>query len=197
VLTKVHGKPTYESLQTLQTQVKANASSVPSTLGGGLYGHLGSILSPAIYATLPNSVPWITPTHPGPFALPAAGTAAQIEAAREVWRALTQSYAIYQATAQALVAQIVDAVDPIYLEALRNRHTGQYSSDTRHVLQHLFATYAKITPQPYASAAYQHQGNHRLMEGHPAWTEEMADKNESEICTRREEHAPIGVLDQQ
>ena len=147
VLTKVHGKPTYESLQTLQTQVKANASSVPSTLGGGLYGHLGSILSPAIYATLPNSVPWITPTHPGPFAPPAAGTAAQIEAAREVWRALTQSYAIYQATAQALVAQIVEAVDPIYLEALRNRHTGQYSSDTRHVLQHLFATYAKITPQ--------------------------------------------------
>jgi len=154
VLTKVHGKPTYESLHTLQTQIKANASSVPSTLGGGLYGHLGCILSAASYATLPNSVPWITPVHPGPFAPPAAGTAAQIEAAREVWRALTQSYAIHQATAQALVAQIVEAIDPIYLKALRNRHTGQYSSDTRHVLQHLFATYAKITPQQVTAKSH-------------------------------------------
>jgi hypothetical protein len=51
--------------------------------------------------------------------------------------------------------------------------------------------------QPYASATYQHQGNHRLVEGHLAWTEKMADRNESEICTRREKHAPMGVLDQQ
>jgi hypothetical protein len=47
------------------------------------------------------------------------------------------------------------------------------------------------------SAAHQHQGNHRLVEGNLAWTEEMVDKNESEICTRWEKHAPMGVLDQQ
>jgi hypothetical protein len=35
------------------------------------------------------------------------------------------------------------------------------------------------------------------MEGHLAWTEEMVDKNESEICTRQEKYAPMGVLDQQ
>jgi hypothetical protein len=35
VLTKVHGKPTYETLQNLSTELKAsNAGSVPSTLGG-------------------------------------------------------------------------------------------------------------------------------------------------------------------
>jgi hypothetical protein len=41
VLTRVHGQPTYESLKTLTTEIKANAASVPSTLGGSLYGHLG------------------------------------------------------------------------------------------------------------------------------------------------------------
>jgi hypothetical protein len=51
--------------------------------------------------------------------------------------------------------------------------------------------------QPYTSAAHQHQGNHNLMEGHLAWTEEMVDKNVPEICTRWEKYAPMGVLDQQ
>jgi hypothetical protein len=136
VVTKVHCKPTYESLQTLQTQIKANAASVPSTLGGGLYGHLGIILSDARYATLANNVPWISPTNPGPFA-----PSAQMEAAREVWHAFTQSFITYQeATAKAIIAQIVEAIDLIYLEAFLNRDTGQYSSDTCLVLQHLFAT---------------------------------------------------------
>ena len=45
VLTKVHGKPMYETLQVLTTELKANAGSVPSTLGGGSHGHLGFLLS--------------------------------------------------------------------------------------------------------------------------------------------------------
>jgi hypothetical protein len=45
VLTRVHGQPTFDTLQTLSTELKANAASVPSTLGGGSYGHLGLVLS--------------------------------------------------------------------------------------------------------------------------------------------------------
>ena len=41
LLTKIHGKPTYPTLQTLYTELKANAGSVPTTLGGGQHGHLG------------------------------------------------------------------------------------------------------------------------------------------------------------
>jgi hypothetical protein len=58
VLTKVHGLPTYESLQTLHTELKANAGSVPSTLGGGQNGHLGLLLSALRYTTLTHTVPW-------------------------------------------------------------------------------------------------------------------------------------------
>jgi hypothetical protein len=45
VLTRIYGKPIYETLQALATEIKANAALVPSTLGGGQYGHLGLILS--------------------------------------------------------------------------------------------------------------------------------------------------------
>ncbi len=87
VLSKIHGKPTYESLQNISTELKANASSVPSTLGGGFNGHLGLLLSDARYITVPNAVAWVTPGTPGLFVPPAAGTGPQIEPARAVWRA--------------------------------------------------------------------------------------------------------------
>ena len=146
VLTRVHGQPTYETLQTLATEIKANAASVPSTLGGGQYGHLGLVLSADRYATLATTVPWVTPPNPGPFA-PPAGTGPQIEAAKDVWRELKLAFHLCQATEKALIAQIVDSIDSIYLRALLNRVTGQYSTDIRAVLMHLFATHGKITPQ--------------------------------------------------
>jgi hypothetical protein len=147
VLTRLHGQPTYETLQTLVTEIKANAASVPSTIGGGNFGHLGLILSDARYATLANTIPWITPVNPGPFVPPPAGTAAQIDAAKEVWRGLKLEFDICQATEKALIAQIVAAIDPIYLRALLNRATGQYAHDIRAVFLHLFSTHGKITPQ--------------------------------------------------
>jgi hypothetical protein len=74
VLTKIHGEPTYESLQNISTELKANASSVPSTLGGGQNGHLGLLLSAARCNTLAHAVPWITPVNPGVFVPPNPGT---------------------------------------------------------------------------------------------------------------------------
>ena len=91
VLTKIHGKPTYETLENVLTELKANASSVPSTLGGGQHGHLGLLLPAARYIALAHTVPWISPGNPGPFIPPATGTGPQIEAARDVWKESKQT----------------------------------------------------------------------------------------------------------
>jgi len=147
VLTRLHGQPTFETLQTLANEIKANAASVPSTLGGGHFGHLGLILSDARYATLADTIPWISPVNPGPYAPPDGGTAPQIEAVKDVWRELKIEFDLCQATEKALIAQIVASIDPIYLRALLNRVTGQYNHDIRSVIMHLFSTYGKITPQ--------------------------------------------------
>ena len=147
VLTRIHGQPVYESLHTMQTELKANASSVPTTLGAGQYGHLGLLLSAVTYAALPDTVPWVSPVNPGPFIPPPVGTGPQIEAAKDVWRESKQTYEICQATEKALIAQIVESIDPIYLRALLNRATGQYSTSIRVLMLHLFTTYGKITPQ--------------------------------------------------
>jgi hypothetical protein len=140
VLTKIHGKPTYESLQNVLTELKANASSVPSTLGGGQYGHLGLLLSDARYTALPCTLHWLSPSNPGPFAPPEEGTGPQIQAVKDLWQESKQTFEFVQAT-------VVEYIDPLYLRALLNRATGQYSTNICDLLNHLFNTYGKITPQ--------------------------------------------------
>ena len=49
VRTKIRGEPTYETLHHLKNELKANASSVPTTLGGGNHGYLGMILMSSEY----------------------------------------------------------------------------------------------------------------------------------------------------
>ena len=147
VLTRIHGIPVYETLQHLTTEIKANAASVPSTLGGGHYGHLGLVVSAHKYANLANTVPWITPVNPGAYAPHAGATRPQLDAAKDVWTASQRTFELCQATEKALIAQIVESIDSIYLRALLNRTTGQYSANIRDVISHLFTTHGKITPQ--------------------------------------------------
>ena len=58
--------PNRKTIEHLVTCIYANAGTVPTTLGGGIYGHLGAIMPPADYAQLPGSQPWVEPVHPGP-----------------------------------------------------------------------------------------------------------------------------------
>jgi hypothetical protein len=46
-LTKLHGKPTCESLFRLRNELKANAQLVYSNLSDGAHGHLALVLSEA------------------------------------------------------------------------------------------------------------------------------------------------------
>ena len=146
VLTRIHGTPVFETLQVLTTEIKANAASVPTTLGGGLYGHLGLVVSAKMYASLANTVPWVTPVNPGDYIHPTTGTGPQIEAGRNEWRDAHKIFALCQATEKALISQVIESIDPICLRALLNRTTGQYAANLRDVLTHLYNKYGEITP---------------------------------------------------
>ena len=58
VLTRINGEPNFGSLHHLLMQLKANAVSVPTTLGGGSHGFIGIILSGPTYATLALFTPF-------------------------------------------------------------------------------------------------------------------------------------------
>ena len=68
-LTKVHGQPTLDSIVRVYSQLKRNAQTVPTTLGGGQLGYLSLVISPQAYAAIPNAATFNRPTDPGPFTL--------------------------------------------------------------------------------------------------------------------------------
>ena len=83
-LTKIHGEPTTGTLLTLRNEVKANAQTVNTVLGGGAHGHLGLVCTPAVYATIQGTAPYVRPANPGALALQPNATQYQIAQARDV-----------------------------------------------------------------------------------------------------------------
>ena len=72
-ITPITGEPNYALLKNLKDQLKANAASIPTTLGGGNHGYLGLILSPSSYATIATT-PFQEPNYPGQHPTIPAGT---------------------------------------------------------------------------------------------------------------------------
>ena len=146
-LTRISGEPTFASLHKMLLELKANAVSVPSTLGGGAHGFIGVILSGPTYATLAPMTPFVIPVHPGPLRVVHGATQYEIALAKTMHEESTQTFQTYQLVQRALVQQVLEAIETKYLSSIRNRVTGQVPAEIRALVLHLFRIYGKITPQ--------------------------------------------------
>ena len=70
------GEPDYEAIKSVHDQLKANAASIPSELGGGKHGLLGLIMSDATYLLMANSS-FRFPPNPGLLPTIPTGSTAQ------------------------------------------------------------------------------------------------------------------------
>ena len=68
--TPIRGEPSYKSLKKLKNELRANASSVDSDLGGGDHGYLGLVLSETEYRRICPDDPFEPPEFPGPLRIP-------------------------------------------------------------------------------------------------------------------------------
>ena len=144
-LTKIIGIPTYDTLHQLTTELKQNAASVHSNLGGGRHGHLGLLLTPQLYGLI-SDTPYIRPDHPGPLNIPITATKHSAALQERVWKEELRVFHETRGVEQALIAQVVAAIDEAYLLSVRNRVTGQYTGNIQEILRHLQDRYGKITP---------------------------------------------------
>ena len=144
--TKITGIPNFATLTALRNQLKANAASVPTTRGGGEHGYLGIVLSDAIYNTV-SATPWTIPEHPGinPTVPPNATAHTSARIVREHTENMRQ-WREYHNVEAALKKQLTDAIEPIYLRAIRNRHTGYANSTLRQLLHYVFTAYGSLQP---------------------------------------------------
>ena len=59
---KIEGEPTFKTLHSLLQLLKVNTGYMPCTLGGGIYGYVGMLVSGISNAIL---TPFTAPVHPG------------------------------------------------------------------------------------------------------------------------------------
>ena len=145
-LTRIHGEPTFEGIRQLHKEVMVNAQTVHSDLGGGAHGHLGLTLSPRRYALISNA-PYNRPTHPGQLIIPAGTTQHMARTIRDQHTERLRLFREVTGVENALKQQIVAAVEPQYLEAIRNQVTGKLAGSVYEVIRHLFHVYGQVTPQ--------------------------------------------------
>ena len=144
-LTPITGKPNYESLKLLKDELKANATSVPSDLGGGLHGHLYVVLSTPEFA-LVSPVPFVRPGHPGPLVIPAGTANYMRQELRENHKENLRVFHEVHNVETTLKKQIVKAIPEFYIKRFIDRTTNTLTADIPVVLAHLFRTYGKISP---------------------------------------------------
>ena len=145
-LDKIHGAPTYSKLREIKDQIKANASSVWSELGGGAHAHLGLVLTNGEYANI-TEMPYIFPAHPGPLEILALTAQHAETRMREDHKVIIRVFRKATDLQKAVTRQIVKARDPIYIKTLRDRSTNTIQVSVHMVLAYLFTTYGTIEPE--------------------------------------------------
>jgi hypothetical protein len=145
---KIQGAPDFSSLSELKQLLGANAAEKDTTLGGSANGYLGLILTAAQYNTIAPGTPFVTPIFPGnqPI-IPAGATAAQIAEIVRIHTKLMRQWKECQNVDAALKKQLINSVDEIYIQSLRNRMNGYANVTARTMLDHLIQHYGRMQPQ--------------------------------------------------
>ena len=142
--TKIEGEPSYTTLTQLEKELKANASTVDSDLGGGDHGYLGLVLSDAKYALIPGTVPFVAPTYPSALTIPT--TASDVEALLlcENHKEEIAKHRECSAVKKTLLKHIQKAVDHQYIVSFINDDTGLLDASIPDIMDHLFLNYGLI-----------------------------------------------------
>jgi hypothetical protein len=145
---KIQGAPDFSSLSELKQLLGANAAEKDTILGGGANGYLGLILTAAEYNTIAPGTPFVTPIFPGnqPI-IPAGATAAQITEIVRMHTELMRQWKECRNVDAALKKQLINSVDEIYIQSLRNRMNGYANVTARTMLDHLIQHYGRMQPQ--------------------------------------------------
>eukprot|EP00554_Chaetoceros_debilis_P003530 CAMPEP_0194094552 /NCGR_PEP_ID=MMETSP0149-20130528/54548_1 /TAXON_ID=122233 /ORGANISM="Chaetoceros debilis, Strain MM31A-1" /LENGTH=153 /DNA_ID=CAMNT_0038780251 /DNA_START=58 /DNA_END=516 /DNA_ORIENTATION=- len=132
-LDPINGEPDADILIKLKNQLKANASSVPSNLGGGNHGHLGLVMSPQTYAMVSN-FPFVQPVHPGALVIPAGTTGPMATVLREQHVENVRLFREVVGVEKALKQQILKAIEQDWLLAITDRNSQSLTGTVAQIL---------------------------------------------------------------
>ena len=112
VLSKIIGEPSYEMILSVLNELKANAQTVHSTLGGGAHGYLGLLVSAPQYALI-SATPFVMPVFPAPLVFPPGAAIHMIQSLQQQHRDNVRVFRECRAVEAALKQQLVQALDRV------------------------------------------------------------------------------------
>ena len=144
VLDEITGRPDYAKLARLFKDLKANASKVTSGLGGGIFGHLGLVMTAIAYARI-SAVAYERQAMPAPLVIPPGTAQHAANRMREDWK---EEVALFRETIDvenALKKQLIAAIEPQYLDDRRNPDTNSITEPIATTMAYLFQRYGNVT----------------------------------------------------
>ena len=155
VPTPINGEPTNKTLKRLKQELRANASSVETDLGGGNHGYLGLYLSDAEYGRiLPTPTRFVAPAWPGQLVIDPAATAVEAVHAKEAHHEQMRIFRECKNVEKFLLRHTQTALEYKYIEPLINEDTGLIELDLPSVLQYLDTNYGKVEAPPPLAPLY-------------------------------------------
>ena len=117
------GEPDYTIIREWHNIMKSNAMKVHTRLFGGKHGYLALIVSAVAYALIsPAGI--VRPVHPRALIISAGATQHIIRTLQDQHKEELRLFRECQGVEAALQQQLIEAVDPIYLEAIRDATTN-------------------------------------------------------------------------
>ena len=145
-LDRVVGAPTTKTLQTVFKQLRRNARSVNTSLGGGQYGHLFLVLTDDEWAELPDTIPVVEPTDPGPLLIEGVRqNTAALMIRQQQHEDSKKKYERFQALKRTLKNQLVEAFDSVYFDPIRCDQTDMITESIADTMKFLKTTYGEMT----------------------------------------------------
>ena len=138
------------TLLKLKNELKANAQSVPTVLGGGQHGYLGLLLTVEEYENVAQGSPYIRPSLPT-LNTEMSDTQFILAQKQHQYKMEMLTYRESIAVNRILIQKIVNAMDEKFLKALRDRHTNRIRMNIADILIYLFDTYGDISLQELAT----------------------------------------------
>ena len=132
--TPIQGEPTYKTLKRLKNELRANASSVDTDLGGGDHGFLGLVLTEAEYERVAPGHPFTAPDFPGTLTIPRGTDTVDAMNLREQHKQDIRLYRECREVERALLRHVTTAVESKYIDFLKNDDTDLIEEDIPIVL---------------------------------------------------------------
>ena len=144
-ISPIIGALNYKTISEVHLKLNLNAASIQSNLGCGTLSLPHLTVANDVYATL-SSMAFIAPINPcAKPAIPLITSGPQITNLRYVHDVATSVFNEYNLTDKALCQMLIATVYEMFIWSLRQCYVGYGTNVTRYILDHLYATYVKIS----------------------------------------------------